>query len=255
MAEDNAVEIQARAMGWRPEEEFRGDPGKWKDAETFVNDGYQILPILRERTKTMASKMDVTNQELAKTQSLLKTLTDHHKKTDERAYERAMKDIKADQRKAVENRDIETYDELDKALNDLEKPVESKADPNVDPGFIAWKDENPWYNEKANMAMYADSVAAFVEQQNPNLKGKPFFDKVTEEVKARYPEEFKNPNADKTDFVEGVPGDNDTGGKKSKKKTYSEMDDQAQKACDELVRGNIMTKEQYVKEYWGLPQD
>ena len=254
MAEE-AIEIQAKAMGWRPEEEFKGDPGKWKDAETFVSDGYQILPILRERTKTMASKMDVTNQELAKTQGLLKTLTDHHKKTDERAYERAMRDIKADQRKAVENQDIETYDKLDKALDDLEKPLETKGDPNVDPGFITWKDENPWYNEKPSMAMFADSVAAYVEQQNPDLKGKPFFDRVTEEVKLRYPDEFKNPNRDRTDFVEGGTNDNDTGGKKGKKKTYAEMDDQAKTACDELVRGEIMTKEQYVKEYWGLAQD
>ena len=254
MAEDNAVEIQARAMGWRPEEEFRGDPGKWKDAETFVNDGYQILPILRERTKTMASKMDVTNQELAKTQGLLKTLTDHHKETDKRAYERALRDIKADQRKAVANQDIETYDKLDKALGDLEKPLETKNDPNIDPGFIAWKDENSWYVPSTKMANYADTIAEFVRKQNPTLVGKAFFDVVTNEVKSRFPEEFKNPNADKSDFVEGG-GDSDPDNKKVKKKTYAEMDDQAKKACEELVRGEIMTKEQYVKEYWGLPQD
>ena len=251
--ERSAIEIQAKAMGWVPQDDFRGDPEMWKDAESFVKDGYEILPILRERTRKMASNMDITVQELAKTKELLKTLTGHHKRTEQMAYDRALKTIKEDQRKAVENQDIETYDKLGKALEDLEKPAEPEANPNIDPGFIAWKDENPWYNDKVDMAMYADSIAAYVEKQNPNLKGKPFFDKVTEEVKARFPDAFENPNRKKKDLVEGDTGGGGGGGKK--KKTYSEMDADAQKACDSLVVAEIMTKDQYVKEYWGLPQD
>ena len=106
---DEAIEIQAKAMGWVPQEDFKGNPDIWKDAESFVKDGYEILPILRERTKKMAVSMDTTNKELAETKSLLKTLTDHHKKTEESAYQRALKTLKAEQREAVADNDIQQW--------------------------------------------------------------------------------------------------------------------------------------------------
>ena len=249
---DETIEKQAKAMGWVPEDEFRGNPELWKDAEVFVKDGYEVLPILRERTKNMADKMDEVTKKLAKTESLLVTLTDHHKKTEELAYQRAMADFKVKQREAIENQDVDAFDKIDQQIEKLEKPNIDKPDQNLDPGFIEWKSENIWYDNNAEMAVYADSVASFVERTNPNLKGKPFFDKVSEEVKARYPDKFKNPNRAKPDVVEGATGDNNVGSTKPKKKLYSDMPREAKEICDELVRGGAMKKEDYIKEYWEL---
>ena len=33
---DEGVEEQARALGWKPEDEFDGNPAKWTDAEAFL---------------------------------------------------------------------------------------------------------------------------------------------------------------------------------------------------------------------------
>jgi len=248
---NESIEVQARAMGWVPEDEFKGNPEMWKDAETFVKNGYEVLPILRERTKTMATKMDEVTQKLAKTESLLATLTEHHKKTDELAYKRALADLKAEQRKAVEDNDVERFDAIDRKLEQLEKPEQSTNDANLDPGFVAWKSENPWYDNDAELSVYADSIAGFVERTSGLKGGKAFFDKVTEEVKARYPDKFKNPNREKPNAVEGG-GDNNTGPVKPKKKTYSDMPQDAKEACDELVKAGLMEKDQYIKEYWDL---
>ena len=252
---DEAIEIQAKAMGWVPEDDFKGDKSMWKDAEAFVKDGYEILPILRERTKKMALTMDATNQKLSKTESLLKTLTDHHKKTEESAYQRALKTLKTEQRQAVADNDLEKFDAVDKQIETLEKPViETPAE--EQPDFLAWKGENAWYSQRNDMANYADTIAEYVQKQNPTLKGKPFFDLVTNEVKARFPDQFENPNKAKPNIVESGSGDNDTGGTKSgKKKTYGEMDQQAKDSCDSLVRAGVMEKDQYVKEYWELAND
>ena len=138
---EEAIEIQAKAMGWVPQEDFKGNPDIWKDAESFVKDGYEILPILRERTKKMALTMDATNQKLSRTESLLKTLTDHHKKTEESAYQRALKTLKAEQRAAVADNDVDKFDAIDKQLNDLEKPV-IESRPDEQPDFVIWKGEN-----------------------------------------------------------------------------------------------------------------
>ena len=105
------------------------------------------------------------------------------------------------------------------------------------------------------MANYADTIAEYVQKQNPTLKGKPFFDLVTDEVKKRFPDQFENPNKKKADFVEGGGGENETIEKKGKKKTYGEMDQQAKDTCDNLVKAGVMEKDQYVKEYWELEND
>jgi len=251
---DEAIEIQAKAMGWVPQEDFKGNPDIWKDAESFVKDGYEILPILRERTKKMAVSMDTTNKELAETKSLLKTLTDHHKKTEESAYQRALKTLKAEQREAVADNDIKKFDAIDKQIETLEKPV-IETIPEEQPDFVMWKGENAWYGQRTDMANYADTIAEYVQKQNPTLKGKPFFDLVTDEVKKRFPDQFENINKKKPDLVEGSSGDNGTGEKKGKKKTYGDMDQQAQDTCDMLVTAGVMEKDQYVKEYWDLAND
>ena len=49
------IEARARAMGWRPQEEFNGDPAKWKPAEDFVAKGENDLPVLRENMRRMTS--------------------------------------------------------------------------------------------------------------------------------------------------------------------------------------------------------
>jgi len=254
---EEAIEIQAKAMGWVPQEDFKGNVDMWKDAESFVKDGYEILPILRERTKNLSVKFDEVNTKLANTEGLLKTLTEHHKKTDKRAYERAMADLKAEQRRAVEDNDLEKFDKVNKEIADLDKPEEVVDNPQDAPEFKSWKGENSWYSDRVDMAMFADSIAEYVKLRNPLLKGKAFYDKVTEEVKVKFPNEFENPNRTKADAVEGSGsgGDNDTGGSKGKKKTYNDMPQDAKDACDNLVRGEIMKKDQFVKEYWELEND
>lgn len=251
---EEAIEIQAKAMGWVPQDDFKGNPDIWKDAESFVKDGYEILPILRERTKKMALTMDATNQKLSRTESLLQTLTDHHKKTEESAYQRALKTLKAEQREAVKNNNLEEFDAINEQIETLEKPV-IESRPDEQPDFVLWKGENAWYSQRTDMANYADTIAEYVQKQNPTLKGKPFFDLVTDEVKKRFPDQFENPNKKKADFVEGGGGENETIEKKGKKKTYGEMDQQAKDTCDNLVKAGVMEKDQYVKEYWELEND
>ena len=251
---EEAIEIQATAMGWVPQDDFKGNPDIWKDAESFVKDGYEILPILRERTKKMALTMDATNQKLSKTESLLQTLTDHHKKTEESAYQRALKTLKAEQREAVKNNNLEEFDAINEQIETLEKPV-IESRPDEQPDFVLWKGENAWYSQRTDMANYADTIAEYVQKQNPTLKGKLFFDLVTDEVKKRFPDQFENPNKKKADFVEGGGGENETIEKKGKKKTYGEMDQQAKDTCDNLVKAGVMEKDQYVKEYWELEND
>ena len=52
------TEISARAMGWRPQDEFGGDPERWVDADTFVARGEQVMPLLKAQNKKLRQEMD-----------------------------------------------------------------------------------------------------------------------------------------------------------------------------------------------------
>ena len=52
------IEQKAKAMGWSPQEEFRGDPDKWIDAAKFVARGENIMPILKENLDRALEKLE-----------------------------------------------------------------------------------------------------------------------------------------------------------------------------------------------------
>ena len=45
------LEQRARAMGWKPLAEYRGDPRRWTDAAEFIRKGEEELPVLRDQSR------------------------------------------------------------------------------------------------------------------------------------------------------------------------------------------------------------
>ena len=41
----SASEEKASAIGWRPKDQWKGDPDKWVDADAFLKKGDEILPV------------------------------------------------------------------------------------------------------------------------------------------------------------------------------------------------------------------
>jgi len=56
MSEETA-ETKAKAMGWSPKDEFRGDPDRWVDAETYVRRGEEFIPFLRANNKKLEEEL------------------------------------------------------------------------------------------------------------------------------------------------------------------------------------------------------
>ncbi len=47
------IEQEAHNLGWVPLDQWRGDPEKWTDADTFVKRGKEIMPILRKNNEAL----------------------------------------------------------------------------------------------------------------------------------------------------------------------------------------------------------
>lgn len=234
--EVDSYELQAREQGWKPKEEYEGDPEKWRPAKEFVERG------------ELFGKIDTMGKELKETRKALKMLQEHHSKVKETEYKRAVDELKALQKKHLEEGNSDGYLEATELLTDLK--AEQKARSVVaenqpvgpDPRFIAWTEKNAWYSKDAEMRKYADVVGLGYANSNPGLDPEDVLKYVESEVKARFKEKFVNPNRTKPSSVEG--GSQTAG----KTKATFELTEDERKVMNTFVRQNLMTKEEYIEQ-------
>jgi hypothetical protein len=229
-------EEEARAQGWKPQEEYEGDPQKWRPAKEFVERG------------ELFGKIDTLGKELKETRKALKMLQEHNAKIKETEYSRAVNELKALQKKHLEEGNSDGYLETTELLTDLKaeqkarEVVREKEPPAVDPRFTAWVDANKWYNADPDMRSYADIVGAGYAQQNPGLDPEDVLKFVTAQVKARFKDKFQNPNRNKPSTVEG------TSTTSSPKKESFELTDDERRVMNTFIRTGAMTKDEYIAQ-------
>src|SRR3990167_3752736 len=95
------VETQARDMGWRPKEEFKGSEDKWVDAKTFIDRGEHVLPIVKATANRLREDLVATNTRLGEvtealqaSQETIKALQKYHSDDVKQKVERARKELK-----------------------------------------------------------------------------------------------------------------------------------------------------------------
>lgn len=234
-SEASPEEAQARAQGWVSKEEWTGDPEKWKPAKEFNERG------------ELFSKIDSMGKELKETKKALKMLQEHHTKVKETEYNRAVFELKALQKKHLEEGNSDGYLETTELLTDLKaeqkaREVAAEITPQQpDPRFMEWANKNVWYTQNAEMRQYADAIGLGYAQANPGLDPEDVLRYVTEQVRGRFRERFVNPNRNKPSAVEGAS----TQGTPRK---GIELTDEERKVMNTFVRAGVMTKEAYMEE-------
>lgn len=232
-------EIDAREMGWRPKDEWEGDPEKWRDAKEFVERG------------ELYGKIDTMGRELKETKKALRMLQEHHTKVKETEYKRAVEELKALQKKHLEEGNSDGYIETTELLTDLRaeqkaREVVAEVTPKqsgVDPRFIDWVQENSWYEKNQEMRDYADIIGQGYAAKHPGINPELVLKYVTKEVKSRFKDSFQNPNREKPTAVEGENNKSVGRGKSS-----FELTDDERKVMNTFIRQGILTKEEYIEQ-------
>lgn len=247
-APDGAINFEAEAqkMGWTPLEEFKGDPSRHVDAETFYKRGQEMMPILRAQNKTLLRRIEA--MEKASKQS-----AEFFSKAEQRAYDRALADIRSEQEAAVEAGDVDAHRAASKKLDQLEKPNAAAAGAEVDEAqraedFADWSIANKWYRTNSDMAAYADVQAQRIAKDKGGFLDRADLDAVTEKVRLKFADDFAEeaPKPAARNRVEGGGTRRAPGGGK----TYNDLPPEARAACDKWVKqGLIKSKEDYVKSY------
>ena len=244
------TEQEAKRMGWVEKEKFKGDPDRWVEADKFVERGKNELPIMRERLK----KFDSTNKQLKKKMDKMaetfKEFQSYTKTREQKAVERAIKELTEKQRVAVEEGDTKTFDKLEGEKTDLLQeqltvPEVEVSDPDEEM-FNDWVDDgNKWFVDNKKLGKYAASISTYVAEQT-GLTGIALFDEVKKETQARFPEEF----GEKPKAVPKVEGGTDEAPPPQSKQTFANLPAEAKEQCNRFIKEiKGFTKEEYLENY------
>lgn len=222
-AHKEADETDARRQGWRPLAEYRGKPGGWVDAKTFIQRGKDYLPFVQKENREMKQTMGNMTTEMeglrtlvASTQSDMKKLLAYSRQASQAGYDRAVADLKAQQREAAAAGDVSTFDKIEGQINDMDAardevqdtetapagdppPPRPKPAVDIDPALQDFVEANPWFNSDRvlNSAMIAEHTA--ILNESPGMALAEQLEKAKEAVMARHPKKFGLSETTRTD--------------------------------------------------------
>lgn len=163
-------EAEARASGWVPEAEFKGDkrPAAFLDAETFVHKGEEIAAFTRKDNKALKKRIDELERTVDTRVAKLANVQRANYERDVQTYEREITRLKGEQYKAVEAGDTDAFKALDKEIGKVPVPEQVEAEAGGDPvdkeaiktaAVAAFKKANSWYETDDAMTAYAEGYS------------------------------------------------------------------------------------------------
>lgn len=284
-----SVEDRARAMGWKPKAEYRGDPRRWTDAEEFIAHGEAELPILRDQSRRMSEKLARAEGELNTLRNTVSEQTmaiqDAMKlaqRADERGYQRGIAELKAKQREAVAIGDMEAYDQTEQQIQAAEReraivetpaPVAPAPQPEPEPEVQQFVAANPWFEAKPILKRAMIDAHSAIVQSEGIAKGRALvdqFERAKAEVVDAFPQYFPT-EGDDDEPRRARPrlraaGTLEPSGvvpmRRRGASPFDRIEDmnerkEAKDAYDRMVRLNNtdMTAEEYISLYTGEQQD
>jgi hypothetical protein len=197
------VELEAMKLGWKPESEFVAKPGrKWKTAERFLED------------KPLFDKIDEQHKHAKKLEKQVDLLREHYEKVEKAAFDRALAELKAERKQALEEGDLvraeEIRDEIDERKQQAPKVQPVQPDPEVGNAMAEWRERNDWYEKDEDMTAFADGLGNKLLKEGKNPVD--ILEVVEKKIKVAFPHKFRNPNRDSAPRVEGNTKKGKSGG-------------------------------------------
>ncbi len=228
------VEQAAVERGWKPKEEYSGDPTRWRSAEVFM--------ALDEPLK----RIEHQSKEMKQLRAALEAFQQHHTKVEASAFDRALASLKAERKQAMLDGDTEKVFELEEQADEVKdqrakllqtKPIVQDV-PQPAPEFVEWQSKNSWYNSDKAMTAVADAYGKELHAQG--YTSAQVLRQVSEKVKEDFPQKFK-PKSVPAQAVEG----SSRGGSRS---DGFEMSQQEVDIMRKIVRSGAMTEAEYKSE-------
>ena len=257
------TEKEAWSQGWRPQEFDRGKRRDGTDrphlsAEDFLKKSKDALPVANDRLREMA-------RELEETKKIAKDAQERILKAERNGYQKALDDLEAKQREAVEMGDLDEFNKLKQSEKDLvssqvkqlevvqdamEQQPASKVESNtlseLDQQILQdWAARNNWMRTDSKLAGFAIAAEKELLDQKPYLSLSERLQLVEEEVKEVFYNKFSTPQTNSM-FESGV---NKGFGSTPKEKGYSDLSPEIKKQCETLIKIRGVTGEDAIKRF------
>lgn len=266
-----AIEQEARQMGWKPKDEFRGKPEHWTDATTYVENGRKMIPLLRADKERLQTQVASQSQQLTQLQAKINELTEGQSELREFYEEQLKSQVKIERQRLTselkqartdgdEDREAEIIGELADLKNNTAAPAakpaeKSKPDPETQklhPEFLEWAQANRWFGVDRKRSFAAEQIARQIQYERDSgeiepIEGKAFYDELDRRL-ARANRTPPGPNK-----VLGSGGGRSNGAPDAR--TYSDLPADAKAECDKQAarfvkpNGQWKTTAEYRKFY------
>jgi hypothetical protein len=239
MSEVN-YEEEASKDGWVPQEEWKGAPEKWVDAQTFVENGQKINGILKSKVERLESALE-ENKRAAKE---FKEWTDKQREKERTELKSRIAELEKEREKAVSEGDGQKFTEVDREIRKLEKAPQDDPLKEI---AAAWQTENTWYKPRSDdeLSIYADGIADRVAAEG--YTGRAYFNEITRRVQSRFPEKFDNPRRSAPASVEAPGASRD---RPSNGRSFNDLPPDAKAQCSRFLKEIPgFTKEAFLEQY------
>lgn len=205
------IEARARAQGWVPRDEFRGDPEKWRPADEFVKRGEELLPVALERSRAAERRAQELEARLAAKEREFEEKMGRLERMSVAAVRRERERLDAmyrnAQRSAVESGDVQRWDQLDRdrqvAIENYDRHIQEQvAPPPQDPSqppqlrpeqkavVDAWIAQNEWYTRDPELKVVAEIHHERLGRERPGLSLAENLAETARYVRQRYADKF-----------------------------------------------------------------
>jgi hypothetical protein len=238
------VEQEATLLGWTPLEVFKGNRDKWIDAETFVERGKHIMPILKQNNAKLTGEIDNLKGQINGLQDSVKAslesmeaLKEFHTEATKAQVAKARRDLLDELKQAKTDGDVDQEIEATAKLSAFDAgQVATKVQtptpvspPTIDPSVTAWMKENPWYGQDQIRTGMALGVGNKLRAEGDTRTGKEFLEAVAQVVQETLGEGSKTP-ASKVEGSRGGASSRNGG------TDYASLPSDAREVCDRQAK-------------------
>ena len=243
------TERNAMGQGWKPKDQWEGNPDDHRSAREFLDRG------------ELLSKIKSQSQELRQVQQIVSVLSEHNKKVYLAGYNKALSELRAAKAVAINERDGEKIVALEEKIDAAKAAIaQVEAQPSVPvpkqgtitPDFQLFMNRNPWYQQDAKMRHWAHGQAIEFANENKGATEGAVYTFLEGKVKEAFPEKFNKANrAPPSPDGEGRQA---TSGTKSQssgsfEKLLQRLPEDLARTARDMVKRGFVTKESYVKDY------
>lgn len=263
------VESRARSQGWVAQDEWRGDPDKWRPADEFVKRGEELLPVAVERSRAaerraqeLEARLEQKSREFAdqikRVEHVSAIALQRQKEQLEANYQHAM-------REAVQLGDVQRFDQLDRdrkqAVSQFDEQIIKAApspqqQPNQMPPEQAavvdgWMKQNTWFHSDPEMNAVAQAYHMKLGREKPGLSLAENLEQTTKYVRQRYADKFGSGEQNIITPMVESGGGRMPASSGSRSKGANDLPAEVRKVAERFVKeGYFKSVNDYAREYF-----